>query len=317
MHKFKHAFFALPLLLLGALAQAQSAGTITFTANKTSATGSLVPVLTWSTSPVATSCVAGGGWSGTKFASGSETLATITSSKSYTLTCSWGNGSASVSWVKPTRNADGSTLTNLAGFKVVFGNSASSLSQSKAVNNASATSTSIAALASGTWYFAVRAVNSNGVESANSAVASKTISSASAVKTVNITISGSSSPPPSGSSEVEPNNTRSQAQTVSSSGTTINGTMSASSDQDYYKISLPAGKRLSATMTPNSSSDYELYLLNSNDTAVAWSESGKGIAETVGITNSGSSTATWYVRVHYFAGGTGSTNGKYGIRFSW
>jgi hypothetical protein len=190
MHKFTFALLALPLLLLGSLAQAQTAGTITFTANKTSATGSLVPVLTWSTTPVASSCTASGAWSGTKFASGSETLASISSSKSYTLTCNWGGGSSTISWTKPTTNSDGSALTNLAGYKVLFGNSASALNQSKAVNDAAARSTTISALGAGTWYFAVRAVNSSGVESNNSSVVSKTISSVSAAKTVAITISG-------------------------------------------------------------------------------------------------------------------------------
>src|SRR5678815_2204382 len=85
MHRLSNAFRALPLLLLGTFAHAQTAGTITFTANKTSATGSLTPVLTWSTTPVASSCTASGAWSGTKFASGSQTLATITTSKSYTV----------------------------------------------------------------------------------------------------------------------------------------------------------------------------------------------------------------------------------------
>ena len=197
MHKFKYALLALPMLLLGSMAQAQTAGTVTFTANRTSATGSLVPVLTWSTSPVASSCTASGGWSGTKFASGSETLASITSSKSYTLTCSWGNGSSTVTWTKPTKNSDGSTLSNLSGYKVVFGNSASALNQSKSISDPNATSTTIAALASGTWYFAVRAVNSSNVESDNSSVVSKTISSASAAKTVNITITGGTNPTPS------------------------------------------------------------------------------------------------------------------------
>jgi hypothetical protein len=195
MQKLKFVLFALPLLFLGSFAQAQTAGTITFTANKTSASGSLVPVLTWSTSPVASSCTASGAWSGTKFASGSQTLSTITSSKSYTLTCSWGGGSTTVSWTKPTQNSDNSALTNLAGFKVLFGNSASALNQSQAVNSATATSTTIAALGSGTWYFAVRAVNSAGVESDNSSVVSKTVSAATAAKTVAITITGGSTTP--------------------------------------------------------------------------------------------------------------------------
>src|SRR6478735_2287624 len=136
----RHTLKALPLLALCAIAHAQTAGTVTFTANQTSATGSLVPVLTWSTSPVATSCTASGGWSGTKFASGSETLAKITANASYTLTCSWGNGSANVSWTIPTTNTDGSKLTDLKGFNVHYGTSQGALSQSQAVNSATATS---------------------------------------------------------------------------------------------------------------------------------------------------------------------------------
>jgi hypothetical protein len=197
MQKASYALLALPLMLLGSFAHAQTAGTITFTANRTSATGSLTPVLTWSTSPVASSCLASGAWSGTKFASGTETLATITSSKSYTLTCTWGGGgTATVNWTAPTRNTNGSTLTNLSGFKVLFGTSSTALNQSKTVSDPRATSTQITALGAGTWYFAVRAVNSSQVESANSNVGQKTITAASAAKTVNITITASTPPPP-------------------------------------------------------------------------------------------------------------------------
>jgi len=196
MHMLRNALKVLPLLAFAAAAHAQTAGTINFSANQTSATGSLAPVLTWSTSPVATSCTASGGWSGTKFASGSETLPTITASASYTLTCVWGGGSANVSWAIPTKNTDGSTLTDLAGFKVRFGTSASALTQTQSVNNPSATSTTVPALSTGTWYFSVRAVNSSQVESGDSNVAQKTISSASAAKTVAITITPSTTPPP-------------------------------------------------------------------------------------------------------------------------
>ncbi len=195
MHKVSYALLALPLLLLGTFAQAQTAGTITFTANRTSSSTGFAPVLTWSTSPVATSCTASGAWSGTKFASGTETLATITSSKSYTLTCTWGNGTASISWVAPTRNSDGSTLTNLASFKVLYGNSAGNLNLSRTINDPTATSTSIGSLGQGTWYFAVRAVSSTGAESNNSSTVSKNITGASAAKTVAITITPTTPPP--------------------------------------------------------------------------------------------------------------------------
>jgi hypothetical protein len=208
MHKVSYAFLALPLMLLGSFAQAQTAGTINFTANQTSATGSLVPVLTWSTTPVASSCTASGAWSGTKFASGSETLASITTSKSYTLTCTWGNGTATINWTAPTTNTDGSALTDLARFKVLYGSSATALNMSQEVNSASARSATVAALASGTWHFAVRAVNNSGTESDNSNVTQKTITAASAAKTVNITITPVTTPPPTPTPTLKTTSTR-------------------------------------------------------------------------------------------------------------
>lgn len=195
MQKISHALLALPMFFLGSLANAQTAGNITFTANSTSATGSLTPVLTWSTQPVASSCSASAGWSGNKFASGTETLPAITASTAYTLTCAWNNGAATVTWTRPTTNVDGTSLTNLTGYRILYGNSANNLSQSWAVNDPAATSTTIAALPSGTWYFTVRAVNSAGRESDNSNVVTKTISSASTSRTLNITINPTTPPP--------------------------------------------------------------------------------------------------------------------------
>jgi hypothetical protein len=61
------SLFALFIFAAGA-AQAQTAGVVTLTANRTSNVGSFAPVLTWSTNPVAQSCTASGGWSGTKAA---------------------------------------------------------------------------------------------------------------------------------------------------------------------------------------------------------------------------------------------------------
>jgi len=188
MQKLSWSLLAVPLLLLAAQTQAQTAGTITFTANKTTAAGSLTPVLTWKTTPVATSCVASGGWSGTKFASGSETVAKITANKTYTLTCTWGNGTANLKWTAPTKNSNGSALTDLAGYKIVYGTSSSSLNNSKSITDPKATGTSIGSLAKGTWYFAVRAVKSKKAESGNSNVASRTITGVSAAKSLAITI---------------------------------------------------------------------------------------------------------------------------------
>jgi hypothetical protein len=187
----------LTLFLIGAsAAQAQTAGVVTLTANKTTSTGSFAPVLAWSTNPVAQSCTASGGWSGARAASGSQTQATISANTNYTLTCTWGAGTATVSWTPPTKNVDGSTLTNLAHYKVVYGTSSSTLTNSVTVDDITRTSTTVSSLSPGTWYFAVRAVNTANAESANSNVTSKSVAGAQAAKTVAITVTAATPTPP-------------------------------------------------------------------------------------------------------------------------
>ena len=85
------------------------------------------------------------------------------------------NGTAVLTWTIPTTNTDGSALTNLRGFRVAFGQSQSELIQSASVNNATLSSYTVTNLASGQWFFAVYAVNMDGVESAISNVGTKTI----------------------------------------------------------------------------------------------------------------------------------------------
>jgi len=84
-------------------------------------------------------------------------------------------GSATVNWVPPTTNTDGSALTDLASYRVIYGRAADALDQSVAVNNAGLTSYVVSNLSQGTWYFAVLAVNQGGSESDISNVASKVI----------------------------------------------------------------------------------------------------------------------------------------------
>jgi len=190
----KNSVLFFVLFLAAGAVQAQTAGVVTLRANATSATGSMVPVLTWSTSPVANSCSASGGWSGTKAASGTQTLSSISASTNYTLTCSWTTGSARVNWTIPTTNTNGSALTNLAAFRVYYGTSSTSMSQIQEINDISSTATTINSLAPGNWFFKVRAVNASQLESADSGVASKAVTGSSAASTVNITISAT--PPP-------------------------------------------------------------------------------------------------------------------------
>ncbi|GFE78490.1 hypothetical protein GCM10011487_04900 [Steroidobacter agaridevorans] len=84
-------------------------------------------------------------------------------------------GSATLSWTPPTSNTNGTTLTNLAGYRIYYGTSSSSLNRTIQVANAGVTRYVVPDLSAGTWYFAVRAYSSTGGESANSNTASKTI----------------------------------------------------------------------------------------------------------------------------------------------
>ena len=86
-----------------------------------------------------------------------------------------GTGRATLSWTAPTENTDGSTLSNLAGYRIRYGTSASALTQTIVIDNASVTTYVVENLSPATWYFAVTAVNSQGAESSNSNVANKQI----------------------------------------------------------------------------------------------------------------------------------------------
>jgi hypothetical protein len=85
------------------------------------------------------------------------------------------NGSATVSWTPPTSNADGSPLTDLAGYRIAYGTTAGALDKSVAIDNPGLSSFTVENLGSGTWYFGVIAVNSAGLESPISNVATKII----------------------------------------------------------------------------------------------------------------------------------------------
>jgi len=81
--------------------------------------------------------------------------------------------SVSISWAAPTTNEDGSVLTDLSAYRVYYGNTSGIYDY--VVNTGLLTSCSIDSLASGMWYFAVKAVDSVGNESSFSNEVSKMI----------------------------------------------------------------------------------------------------------------------------------------------
>ncbi|MGH9523928.1 MAG: fibronectin type III domain-containing protein [Terriglobales bacterium] len=84
-------------------------------------------------------------------------------------------GAVTLSWAAPTENTDGSALTNLAGFDIYYGPTASAMTQKISISTVGMLTYVITDLSAGTWFFEVLAVNSAGAESNPSGVVSATI----------------------------------------------------------------------------------------------------------------------------------------------
>jgi hypothetical protein len=83
--------------------------------------------------------------------------------------------SAALSWTPPTTRTDGTSLSDLAGYKIHYGPSADNLSSQVDINDVGISSYTVENLQSGTYYFAITAYDGNGTESVYSNVVSKAI----------------------------------------------------------------------------------------------------------------------------------------------
>jgi serine protease len=122
---------------------------------------------------------------------------------------------------------------------------------------------------------------------------------------------------PPGIAEVGPNDSTAQAQPVANANTIVNATISSTADTDYTRVSVPGGRTLSATLIPNPNSDYDLQLYDSAGTLLAVSRLGTGAVDVATVKNFARLSATYFVRVVYYSGVSGATNGKYALRLNW
>ena len=84
--------------------------------------------------------------------------------------------SVTLSWRPPTTNVDGTPVTDIAGFRVFYGEAAGQYSHSLLVASPDVTTVLIEGLAPATtWYFSVKAFTTGQVESDYSAEVSKTL----------------------------------------------------------------------------------------------------------------------------------------------
>jgi hypothetical protein len=85
------------------------------------------------------------------------------------------SGRVTVSWDPPTANIDGTAVTNLAGFRVYYGQSPDRLTSRLDVANPGVTAVVVEDLSPTTWYFAVAAYTRENVEGERSDVVSRSL----------------------------------------------------------------------------------------------------------------------------------------------
>jgi fibronectin type 3 domain-containing protein len=133
-------------------------------------------VLQWSSSGT-TECQASGGWSGSRPTSGNTTVGPISQQTTYSLSCSGSGGSAmamisvsvngtvTLSWQPPALREDGTPLDgSLGGYRVYYGSISRNYTDSIRINDPQVTQQSFQ-LPSGLYYFAMTAVDRDGLES--------------------------------------------------------------------------------------------------------------------------------------------------------
>jgi len=84
-------------------------------------------------------------------------------------------GTATLSWVPPGKNTDGSALTQLGGYYIYYGTSPTALNQVVKLQDPQLTSYKIDHLRPGTYYFSVTAYTESGETGKSSPLVSKTI----------------------------------------------------------------------------------------------------------------------------------------------
>jgi hypothetical protein len=133
-------------------------------------------VLEWNSTGTS-QCEASGGWSGTRAVSGNATVGPIAQETTYSLSCSGSGGSAmamisvqvngtvTLSWQPPALREDGTPLDDsLAGYRVYYGAFSRNYTDSVSITNPQVTQQSFQ-LPSGLYYFAMTAIDRDGLES--------------------------------------------------------------------------------------------------------------------------------------------------------
>lgn len=117
-------------------------------------------------------------------------------------------------------------------------------------------------------------------------------------------------------SDAEPNGTLASANQVPSLPAVVYGQMasmsrSERSDADVFRVTVPAGAALQATLTPNASLDANLEILDAQGVRLAISTQGVGQVDSASVVNTGAAAVTLYVRISYASGTANGVNSNY------
>ncbi|MFM7202315.1 MAG: M4 family metallopeptidase [Myxococcota bacterium] len=108
-------------------------------------------------------------------------------------------------------------------------------------------------------------------------------------------------------SETESNNSTSTANSVAAGCSDVTGSIGSTSDGDYFKIVLGAGKTLSTFLRVPYASDFDLYLYKGSSLVTKSVQTGNGQDEVIKVQNTGTTSATLYVLVKRYSGSTGTS----------
>ena len=106
--------------------------------------------------------------------------------------------------------------------------------------------------------------------------------------------------------EVESNDSFATAQTISATTTVISGSIASTGDVDFYRITIPAGRRVVATLPGTAAVGFGLgvYLTATQPLGQILASPGQTVTFT--INNSGATAVTVALRVSRSSGGTGA-----------
>lgn len=105
--------------------------------------------------------------------------------------------------------------------------------------------------------------------------------------------------------DVESNDTLAKAQPMAALPAQVNGTIGSAVDLDHYRVVLPAGKTLTATLTPNDASDYDVLAYDSLGKLLVQGGQGVGQPDRVQLANRSANPVTLTLRIARYTGLTG------------